>query len=50
MPVTATMEQLFDVGRDPGAKRRFLSGRFNIINCPNCRYRGRWRPLLYHDR
>lgn len=50
MPVSATMEQLFDVAQDPGAKRRFLSGRFNIINCPNCRYQGQVAtPLLYHD-
>lgn len=50
MPVTATIEQLFDVAQDPGAKRRFLSGRFNVINCPNCRYQGQVAtPLLYHD-
>ena len=50
MPVTATIEQLFDVAQDPGAKRRFLSGRFNLINCPNCRYQGQVAtPLLYHD-
>ncbi len=50
MPVSATIEQLFDVAQDPGAKRRFLSGRFNIINCPNCRYQGQVAtPLLYHD-
>lgn len=50
MPVTATIEQLFDMAQDPGAKRRFLSGRFNIINCPNCRYQGQVAtPLLYHD-
>ncbi len=50
MPVTTALEQLFDAAQDPGAKRRFLSGRFNLINCPNCRYQGQVAtPLLYHD-
>jgi hypothetical protein len=50
MPVTTTLEQLFDVAQDPSAKQRFLSGRFNLINCPNCRYQGQVAtPLLYHD-
>lgn len=49
-PVTATIEQLFDMAQDPSAKNRFLSGRFNQINCPNCRYQGQVAtPLLYHD-
>ena len=41
MPVPATLEQLFDVNQDPAAKERFLSGRFNMIQCPNCGYRAR---------
>jgi len=50
MPVTATLEQLFDVGQDPAAKQRFLSGRFNMIQCPNCGYQGQVAgPLMYHD-
>ena len=50
MPVTTTLEQLFDVNQDPSAKQRFLSGRFNTIQCPNCRYQGQVAaPLLYHD-
>lgn len=50
MPVTAAIEQLFDLAQDPDAKRRFLSGRFNLIQCPNCRYQGQVAtPLLYHD-
>ena len=49
-PLMATIEQLFDVTQDPGAKNRFLSGRFNQINCPTCRYQGQVAtPLLYHD-
>ncbi|MGH2522921.1 MAG: CpXC domain-containing protein [Anaerolineales bacterium] len=49
-PVLANVEQLFDVAQDPSAKQRFLSGRFNQINCPNCRYQGQVSTvLLYHD-
>jgi hypothetical protein len=50
MPVTVTLEQLFDVAQDPSAKNRFLSGRFNFIDCPNCHYQGQAAtPILYHD-
>ena len=50
MPVQANLEQVFDVAQDPSAKQRFMSGRFNTINCPNCRYQGQVAtPLLYHD-
>jgi hypothetical protein len=50
MPVPATLEQLFDVNQDPTAKERFLNGRFNMIQCPNCGYKGQVSgPLLYHD-
>ncbi len=50
MPVTANLEQIFDVAQDPSAKQRFMSGRFNVINCPHCRYQGQVAtPLLYHD-
>jgi hypothetical protein len=48
--VAATIEQLFDVTQDPPAKQRFLSGRFNLIQCPNCRYQGQAATILmYHD-
>ena len=50
LPIPATIEQVFDVTHDPTAKQRFLSGRFNIIQCPHCRYEGQIAtPLLYHD-
>src|SRR5579859_469960 len=50
MPVAASLEQVFDVNQDPSAKQRFLSGRFNMINCPNCGYQGQVAsPILYHD-
>ena len=33
---TGIVEQIIDVGRDPQAKQRFLSGRVNMLTCPNC--------------
>ena len=49
-PVQATLEQVFDVAQDPSAKQRFMSGRFNVIQCPSCGYQGQVAsPLLYHD-
>ncbi len=49
-PVTANIEQLFDLNTDPQAKQRILSGSFNLINCPNCGYQGTYpTPIVYHD-
>lgn len=49
-PVPATLEQVFDLNQDPSAKQRFMSGRFNLIQCPNCQFQGQYpTPLLYHD-
>jgi len=46
MPV----EQIIDVGRDPSAKARLLSGQVNAGNCPNCGFRvALGTPLAYHD-
>ncbi|MCL4238009.1 MAG: hypothetical protein KJ047_07140 [Anaerolineae bacterium] len=46
----AIIEQILDVGRDPQIKARFLSGRLNMIPCPNCgQVVGVSAPLLYHD-
>jgi hypothetical protein len=46
----AIIEQIIDVGRDPQAKVRFLSGRANMITCPNCGHVfAVGTPLLYHD-
>jgi hypothetical protein len=46
----AIIEQIIDVGRDPQAKARFLSGRVNTVTCPNCGYTmAVGTPLLYHD-
>ncbi|MBN2304020.1 MAG: CpXC domain-containing protein [Anaerolineae bacterium] len=46
----AIIEQVIDVGSDPQAKARFLSGRVNAIPCPNCGHTVTVAtPLLYHD-
>ncbi len=49
-PIMADIEQLFDVGQDPAAKQKILSGAFNFASCPNCGYQGMIAtPLVYHD-
>ncbi len=49
-PFTAPIEQLIDVGRDPQAKARLLSGRTNVATCPHCGYQAALStPLVYHD-
>ncbi len=49
-PFNAILEQILDVGLDPGAKERLLSGRINMITCPHCGYQGMvGTPLMYHD-
>jgi len=49
-PITADIEQIFDVGADPGAKNRLLSGQANVAICPHCGFNGALStPLVYHD-
>lgn len=49
-PYQARIEQIIDVGRDPSAKSRFLSGQTNVGACPHCGYRvALATPMLYHD-
>lgn len=49
-PIIAEVEQLFDSGVDPEAKQKFLSGNFNMANCPSCGYQGPLStPVVYHD-
>ena len=49
-PIIADIRQLFDVGEDPQAKQIFMSGGFNIAQCPHCGYQGMLTsPLVYHD-
>ncbi len=49
-PIVADIDQLFDVGADPQAKQRLLSGAYNVAQCPNCGYQGVIAaPIVYHD-
>lgn len=49
-PIMADIDQLFDVGVDPSAKQRLLSGAFNQIQCPLCGYQGSLAAMIvYHD-
>ncbi len=49
-PFAARIEQIIDVGRDPAAKARLLSGQTNMAVCPHCGFRvGIGTPILYHD-
>lgn len=47
---SAIVESIIDAGRDPGAKARFMSGRSNTAQCPNCGVMIQMSvPLVYHD-
>lgn len=49
-PIQTHVHQLVDVGQDPSAKSRLLSGSLNLIRCPACGYEGQLAtPLVYHD-
>lgn len=49
-PIQAEIQQIVDVGVDPSAKSRLLSGALNQVRCPNCGYQGQLAtPLVYHD-
>ena len=49
-PITALIEQLFDVTADPQAKQRLLGGVSNRAQCPSCGYNGQLAtPVVYHD-
>lgn len=49
-PVTADLDQLFDMNVDPSAKQKLLSGTANYIHCPVCGYEGTvGTPIVYHD-
>ena len=49
-PIIADIEQLFDIGQDPTAKQKFLSGMFNVAQCQSCGYQGMLAtPIVYHD-
>ncbi len=49
-PITADIQQLFDMNTDPQAKQKLLSGSANTIHCPACGYEGLYpTPIVYHD-
>ncbi|MEN6298755.1 MAG: CpXC domain-containing protein [Anaerolineaceae bacterium] len=49
-PLQADIIQLFDVGAEPALKQLFLSGGFNIAQCPFCGFQGNLAvPIVYHD-
>jgi hypothetical protein len=49
-PISAEIDQLFDVTEDPSAKQRLLSGTANLVQCPHCGYQGTLAtPIVYHD-
>ena len=49
-PVVADIDQVFDLGTDPSAKQRILSGASNVVACPHCGYQGSIATqMIYHD-
>ncbi|MBN2502133.1 MAG: hypothetical protein JXB38_15220 [Anaerolineales bacterium] len=49
-PVTAEIQQVFDVGVNPQAKQMLLSGAANMVVCPHCGFQGPLAtPFVYHD-
>ncbi len=49
-PIQAQIQQLVDVGQDPSAKAKLLSGTLNLTQCAICGYQGQIAsPLVYHD-
>ena len=49
-PLTAEIQQLFDMNTDSQAKQKILSGSANMIQCQACGYQGLFpTPIVYHD-
>ncbi|MBE0686980.1 MAG: hypothetical protein IH585_13405 [Anaerolineaceae bacterium] len=49
-PMTAEIQQLFDLNTDPEAKQKLMSGAANMIQCQACGYQGLYpTPIVYHD-
>ena len=49
-PMTAEIQQLFDLNTDQEAKQKLLSGAANTIQCQACGYQGLYpTPIVYHD-
>ncbi len=50
MPMTADIQQLFDMNTDPQAKQKLLNGSANSIQCNSCGFSGIYpTPVVYHD-
>jgi len=48
--IVADIDRLFDLGTDPTAKQRLLTGAFNVALCSYCGYQGQIAtPIMYHD-
>ena len=49
-PTVADITRLFDLAQNPQAKQILLSGAYNLMECPNCGFRGQVpQPIVYHD-
>jgi len=49
-PLLADIDQVFDVGVDPAAKQKIISGALNLIQCSRCGYQGNLSTMIvYHD-
>lgn len=49
-PIQANIRQLIDVGQDPSAKAKLLSGTLNRVRCDACGFESTLAtPLVYHD-
>jgi hypothetical protein len=49
-PIAAEINRLFDIAENPQVKQILLSGAYNLVQCPNCGYRGQApTPIVYHD-
>lgn len=49
-PAIAEIDQLIDVGQDPGLKTALLNGQTNVVICQSCGYQGNVpTPVVYHD-
>ena len=49
-PITAEIQQVFDVAVNPAVKNHLLSGQVNVAQCPHCGFNGALStPMVYHD-
>ena len=49
-PAVAQIDQLIDVGQEPGLKNALLNGQTNVAICQSCGYQGNVpTPVVYHD-